>query len=285
MKALFRYLTSEINGFYLAGLHNFLNSYTEYLKPYMAYMDRVQFKTEDEDISGSEIPMSDDDIRGIGRIAGVVNPLISAESNTGSILFTTSKIVDGVEYSERGLYDVETESFKFFRTNGGTYTDDIVTLANAALKSSLVPHGTPIFGYIADGTDVLTEDGQIIEANILADPPVGVAYYPWYGPEYLFLAENFIIEAFLDIETYKKLFEVYQKIRYNGASIKTLAEITEVIMEDYAQDIYFESNGVYILMYYTLNIESELQDKLKRLYAWLAVLAEKFKQIVPQEVV
>jgi len=163
------------------------------------------------------------------------------------------------------------------------YTDDIVTLANAALKSSLVPEGTPILGYIADGTDVLTEQGQIIEANILAEPPVGVAYYPWYGPNYLFLAENFIIESLLDVETYKRVLEIYQRVRYNGSSIKELASFTEVLLGDFVRDIHFESEGIYIIMHYTLNQESELPDKVKRLYVWLLVMEEKFKQIVPQE--
>lgn len=283
MKLLFRNLTAEINGFYLSALHHFLNSYTEDIKEFITYLTNVQFKTESEDISGVEVPMRDEDIRGIAKICGVFNPFISAESNLGSLLFTTSKTVSGVEYSERGLFDMNSESFKFLRTTTGTYTTDIVTLASNILKASLVPEGAPILGYIAEGTTVLTTDGHLIYENILAEPPIGVAYYNFYGEQYLILAETFLIEAFLDTDTFKAMVETYQRIRYNGVSIVDLVYVTNLLMGDYVYDVYFESTGYVQQMHYKLDIESELVGKTKRVFIWKDLLEKKFKQIVAVE--
>jgi hypothetical protein len=283
MKKIFRYLTAEINGFYLSSLHNFMNDYITPVLAYCQYLSNVQFKTESDELSGYEEPMEDSDIRGIAKTCGVFNPFISAESNLGSLLFTTSKKVSGIEYSERGLFDMKSESFKFFRTNQGVYTTDIVSLASSVLRASLVPENAPVLGYIEEGTQVLTEDGQLIYENILADPPVGKAYYNFYGEKYLILAETFLIEAFLDTDTFKSMVETYQRIRYNGVSIKELVFITKLLMQDYVCDVYFVASGSIQEMHYKLDIESELPGKTKRVFIWRDLLDKKFKQLVAVE--
>jgi len=285
MKKFFRSLTAEANGFYLSSLHNFLNSFIEYTYPLLSYFGTVQLKTEsDTTLSAAESPIEDDDLRGIAKVAGVFSPFISAESNSGSILFTSSKIVDGRQYSERGLYDVLTEGFKYFRTNQSVYPTDITTLATKDLRASLVPTGAPILGYIEEGTTVLTTDGKIIPSAILTEPPVGKAYYPYYGEKYLFLAESFLIEAYLDIDTLKELLESFQRIRYNGTSIVELVAITKLIMADFVYDVNIVPDGQKLILYFKLDVESELIGKTKRTFIWLFLLQQKFKQLIPSEV-
>jgi hypothetical protein len=285
MKQFFRNLTAEVNGYYLKAMHDFMNTLTEQIKEVLTYTSSVQFKTEAEDLSAFESAMRDEDIRGIGKIAGVFTPYISAESNLGSLVFTNSKVVNGKEYSTRGLFDMQTESFKFFRTDEGVYATDLDTLATTLLRSSLVPLDAPIVGYVAEGDIVLTTDGHIIPGALLATPPVGKAYYPYFGEKYLFLAETFMIEAFLDIETYKAMLESFQRMRYNGASITELYKLTALIMEDYVEDIYFEPDSFRQVMYYKFNQESELAAKTKRTFVWTQMLSTKFKQLVPVEVI
>lgn len=286
MKKFFRDLTAEANGFYIKGIVSSLNNVVSYFNDVFSYMAAVQFKTpEDPTLLASEYPIEDKDLRDIAKIAGVFTPFISAESNLGSLAFTSSKIVDGVQYSERGLFDILSESFKFFRTSPGTYPTDINTLATKYLRSSLVPEGAPILGYIEEGSTVLTEDGQIIPSAILPSPPVDKAYYPYYGEQYLFLAENFLIEAYLDLATFKELFESFQRIRYNGASIVELANITVLLMGDFVYDIGIVPDGQKFIVYYKLNQESELVGKTKRLYIWRMLLRQKYKQFALSEVI
>lgn len=286
MKRFFRHLTAEANGFYLKGLNGILNEVTVYFYEALSYLRNVVWKIDDDPtLTNQEYAITDKDLRDIAKIAGVFTPFISAESNLGSLAFTSSKIVDGVQYSERGLFDMLSEGFKFFRTAPGSYGTDITTLATKYLRSSLVPEGAPILGYIEEGSTVLTEDGQIIPSAILPSPPVDKAYYPYYGEKYLFLAENFLIEAYLDLATFKELFESFQRIRYNGASIAELANITKALMDDFVYDIDIVQDGQKFIMYYKLNQESELVGKTKRLYIWRMLLRQKYKQFALSEVI
>jgi hypothetical protein len=281
----FRFLTGEINGFYLRAIHDILNEYSSDIYETLCYMSLVQFYLEDEGVPVGTIPIADSDVKGIAAIAGVFNQYVSAESNKGSILFTSSKIVDGYEYSDRALYNMPTESFKFVRTNQDIYASDIVTLSSPTLRASLVPEGTPVIGYIAEDAVFFNADGSINTSAISPTPPVGKAYYPYYGENYLFLAETFLVEAYLDPLTFKKMLETYQVVRYNGPNIKSILDATSIICEDYIQDIRFESVGTKIILYYQLNQESELISKIKKLFVWRKFMERKFKYITLSEVI
>ena len=231
-KAIFRHLTGEFtNGWLLSALHNFLNPFIANVCDTFAYAHNMVFKLETEDITGNEIPIRDEDVYGIGKIAGVFVPYISQESNLGCIVFGSSNKSNGYEYSERGLFDRKKELFVYNRMD---QVDDDYDLANLATKNqqaSFVPHGAPVLGYIWAGDDVLTEDGQIITSAIHAAKPTdNTPYVEFYGEQYLILSETFVQESYLDVETYKKLFEEMQSIRYNGVSVTALVHLKEIFL-------------------------------------------------------
>lgn len=284
MTKFFRFLTGEINGFYLRAIHDLLNDYSSDIYETLRYMSLVQFYLEYEGVPVGTMPISDSDVKGIAAIAGVFNQYVSAESNKGSILFTPSKIVNGYECSDRALYNMNTESFKFVRTNQDIYASDIVTLSSPTLRASLVPEDAPVLGYIAEDAIFFNADGSINTSAISPTPPVGKAYYPYYGENYLFLAEMFLVEAYLDPLTFKKMFETYQVVRYNGPNIKSILDATSIICEDYIHDIRFEAVGTKIILYYKLNLESELVSKVKKLFVWRKFMERKFKYITLSEV-
>ena len=279
MKRIFRFLDGTLNGFFLRNIHHCLHAYGELFTPLFAYMTSFVLKME-EVVLDDETSISEKDIKNLGTFAGVFPPYISSESNKGSILFTPSFKVNGVEYSERGLRDRIYESFRFFRTNQGEYTDDIVTLSSQQLQASFVPEGTPVLGYIPDDVEMFTTDGQIIHENILASPPSGQAYYPYYGDNFLFLAESFLIEAYVSKEVFMDLFFSYQKIRYNGVSLTEFVFLTELIMGTYAKDIWLETFNGRIIVHYSLDELALLKDKVRRVFIWKEIIKIKFKQFV-----
>ena len=199
-------------------------------------------------------------------------------------VFVFRNKVNGIEYSERGFYQRGAELFVFNRTDENTYSDDITTLASSTKQASFVPHGAPVLGYIWMGDTVLNPDGSIIESAIRANAPSdNTPYVEYYGPQYLILSESFVQESYLDVETYKKLFEEMQVIRYNGVSVLSLLNLRNILLGDYMGKLSLTPGAFHVVLHYTLNPESELDNKRKRLYIWKAIMAAKFKQVVLQE--
>ena len=283
MKRVFRFLDGTLNGFYLKNIHHCLHEFAQSFVSLFAYHASFVLKM-DEDVLEGETSIEEKDIKNLGVFAGVFPPYISSESNKGSILFTPSFIVNGKEYSERALRDRIYEVFRFYRTNQGVYTDDIVTLSSPQLQASFVPSGTPILGYIPDDVSMFTSDGQIIHENILDEPPEGKAWYPYYGDNFLFLAETFLIEAYIAKDTFMDLFFSYQRIRYNGASFKEFVFLTNLIMGDYIKDVYVETFPNRVIFFYSFNELAPLQNKVRRAFIWKYIIETKFKQVVLEEV-
>lgn len=279
MKRIFRFLDGTLNGFFLRNIHHCLHAYGELFTPLFGYMASFVLKME-EFVLGNETSISEEDIKNLGAFAGVFPPYISSESNKGSILFTPSFKVNGIEYSERGLRDRIFEAFRFFRTNQGEYTDDIATLSSQQLQASFVPEGTPIIGYIPDDVEMFTSDGQIIHENILDSPPAGQAWYPYYGDNFLFLAESFLIEAYVSKEVFMDLFFSYQKIRYNGVSLEEFVFLTDLIMGDYINSVRIEAFSNRVIVHYKFNELALLKDKVRKTFIWKEVIKIKFKQFV-----
>ena len=222
MKRVFRFLDGTLNGFYLKNIHHCLH---EFSQSFVSFCLSCIFRIQD----GRRCSRRRNFYRREGYkkswcFCGVFPPYISSESNKGSILFTPRFVVNGKEYSERALRDRIYEVFRFYRTNQGVYTDDIVTLSSPQLQASFVPSGTPILGYIPDDVSMFTTDGQIIHENILDEPPVGQAWYPYYGDNFLFLAETFLIEAYIAKDTFMDLF---------------FSTRESVIMEQVSRNLYF----------------------------------------------
>jgi hypothetical protein len=236
MKKPFRFFRGEFNGFYLYRLVTCLNHYIQDILDELVYQTLFQWKTEDE-VSKGEFSIRDDTIVGIGKIAGVFQSLGKFMSNIGSIYFSRSHIVNGVERSERGLVDMEREVFEYLRVAANDYSDDIVTEASPKKRISVVPKGTEPIGYVPMGTPLFEEDGTIIWENLLPDPPETGAFVPFFGEQYLVFEEQFLIETTLTVPIFKLLIECMQRVRFNGPSVALFLDIVQILGEGYIYDI------------------------------------------------
>jgi hypothetical protein len=280
-KAFFRHLCSELDGFYVKSCVYFLNKCVSSIKTLFYYMQRMQVGLE-ADSQG--VVISESDMEGIGIVAGVFVPYITAESSAGNIRFTSSAVIDGVQYSERGLFNRETETFSFYRTDQASYPTDINTLASEENQTSLVEDGAAVLGYIPENVNILNTDGTVNESLLVASEQPGMAAYPYYGKQYLHLAETFEYQTYMLYDIWYYLFLAMQRIRYNGPSIKDFLYVTELLMQGYVKDVSFTNSGLYTIVYYTLDTSSGVGYKLQRVYTWTKVTAWKFPQFVLSEI-
>lgn len=284
MKSVYRWLCGELNGDLFQNIQIVANTMNKQFEDLVSSKKNTVFKLESEDIRYNEVPVSNEDFIGIAKVAGVFPPFVTAESNIGSIVGSPSHIVDGTEFSDRGLFDMDGEAFRFFRTVPNVqFATDISTLATERLRMTVVPLGTPILGYIAEGTTVFNPDGTIIPGSILTSPPDGVAWMPYYGDKYLFASETFVVSSVVDIETHKALFEAMQTIRYSSPSIAALEKITTTILKDYVYNIRITRSGYRFLLRYTINEGALLDQKTRRLAVWKRLIGMKYKLFVFQE--
>lgn len=217
-KALFRWLRGELNGFYLTNINGALNESTKYIKDFLSKFKAQQFEYG---------KISDKNLYGLGKFAGIFLPRLSRAESLASLRMTDSLVVDGVECSECGLFNTEMENFLFFPE-----TEDINLLATPKLRSSMVGNET-LIGYISsEETNVLDDNGNVRRDKISATPPVGVAYSDYYGDQFIFLSEAETSYSNLEPPLYIELFKALQWIRYNGVSIKSLGRITSIICPD-----------------------------------------------------
>ena len=217
-KALFRWLRGELNGFYLTNINGALNESTKDIKDFLSKFKAQQFEYG---------KISDKNLYGLGKFAGIFLPRLSRAESLASLRMTDSFVVNGVECSECGLFNTEMENFMFFPE-----TDDINLLATPKRRSSMVGNET-LIGYISsEETNVLDDNGNVRRDKILATPPVGVAYSDYYGDQFIFLSEAETSYSNLEPPLYIELFKALQWIRYNGVSIKSLGRITSIICPD-----------------------------------------------------
>jgi hypothetical protein len=282
MKKIFRFLRGELNGFYIKNISYCLNNVTRDIEELLKYFWRVQFKDPTE-VTDKELPISEHDLLGIGRFAGIFMPNITADSTSGSLRFSNAHIIDGINYSERGLFERFKEDWTYFRTNQNTYTDDISTLATRDMQTGFVPEGQPILGYIEEGVDMIDENGYIRTDLILPSPPVGKAYSPYYGEQFMHLAEVFTLIQELGYDTYMTLFTNMQYIMYNGVNVRSFLRITDSLVSDYVENITIEADTNRYIVEYTLNHESEIDNRIKRLFAWQYIIKQTYKLFVLQE--
>lgn len=282
MKKIFRFLRGELNGFYIKNISMCLNNVTVDIEAMLRYFWRMQFKSPTE-VTVDEEPISEWDLLGIGRFAGIFMPTVTADSTSGSLRFSDALIINGINYSERGLFERFKENWKYFRTNQNTYTDDISTLATRDMQAGFIPEGQPILGYIEEGVDMMDENGYIRTELILPSPPVGKAYSPYYGEQFMHLAEVFAIIQELGYDTYMILFTNMQYIMYNGANIRSFLKITNLLTDTYVYDIEFETYQNRYLVHYSIDYASTIENRIKRLFAWQYIIRLTFKLFVLQE--
>jgi hypothetical protein len=151
------------------------------------------------------------------------------------------------------------------------------------MQTGFVPEGQPILGYIEEGVDMFDENGYIRTDLILPSPPVGKAYSPYYGEQFMHLAEVFTLIQELGYDTYMTLFTNMQYIMYNGVNVRSFLRITDSLVSDYVENITIEADTNRYIVEYTLNHESEIDNRIKRLFAWQYIIKQTYKLFVLQE--
>jgi hypothetical protein len=277
MKRAFRYFRGEFNGKYLYELVRCPNFNVLDVTDELVYQTLFQWKLEDE-VAANEMAMRDEDIINIGKIAGLFQPRTFNKVSLGSTYFTQSHVVNGKQRSERGLIDMNNESFRFVREEYDDYPDDIVNEASGHLRAGLVPSGTEPVGYVLADTPLYDKEGNIIWENVLSAPPVdGSVYVPFYGEKFLVHEEFFDRETPLTVDIFKLLLECVQRIRYNGPTIKSLFDVTRILGEGYIYDLKIEAQARHYICYYRLDENITALNRERRFAAWQNVCKQKFK--------
>lgn len=271
-KLFFRFLRGEINGFYLTRFHNAVNVFTKDVRDFFINFRTMQFNNE----------MDSDTLFGIGKFASVFLPRYTTEEQAYAVTFSESHVVDGNEYSERGLYNTDEERFEFKHTTQEEGLPDINTLATPSLRSSLVGD-EQVQGYIpSSATEVLDENGNVRMSKILPSPPSREAYSEFYGNEFLFISEGASIQyKSLNPKLYIDIYKTLQWIRYNGVSLESLLHITEVLCPDgfvKIKNIELMGDNLHFQITYEADENSAVTNKAQRLFLLEYLIRLKFKQ-------
>ena len=271
-KLFFRFLRGEINGFYLTRFNDTFNAFTKDIRDFFVSFKAMQFNNE----------MDSNTLFGIGKFASVFLPYYTTEEQTYAVTFSESHVVDGTEYSERGLYNTDEERFEFKHTTQEEGLPDINTLATPTLRSSLVGD-EQAQGYIpSSATNVLDENGNVRMSKVLPTPPSGEAYSEFYGNEFLFLSEGASLQhKSLDPKLYIDIYKTLQWIRYNGVSLESLLHITEVLCPDgfvKIKSIELTEDNLHFQITYEADESSAVTNKAQRLFLLEYLIRLKFKQ-------
>jgi hypothetical protein len=277
MKMPFRFFRGEFNGSYLYNLVTCPNLAVQEIIDELVYHTLFQWKLGDE-VTAGETAIRNEDVLNIGKIAGLFQPRVYAPVSSGSIGLTQNHAVNGAERSERGLMDMDTESFRFVREEYDDYPDDIDSDASGMLRMSLVPEGTVPAGYVRYDTPLFDSNGDILWENVLPAPPAdGAPYSNFYGEKYLIHEEVFNREMPLSVDVYKPLLECAARVRHNGPSLKAFLDITRILGDGYMCDLTIVPAGPYYVVHYRRNPETTIQHRERRFAAWNILCAQKFK--------
>ena len=267
-KAFFRWLRGELNGFYVTNINGALNESTKGIKDFLSEFKAQQFEKG---------KISDKNLYGLGKFAGIFLPRVSKTESSASFRMTESFVVDGFECSERGLFNPAVENFSFFPE-----TDDINLLAKPSQRSSMVGDET-LIGYISsEETNVLDDNVHVRREKISATPPEGVAYSDYYGDQFMFLSEAEITYENLEPSLYMELFKALQWIRHNGVSIKSLGRIASLICPDGLVKlgrVETASDGKHWNVYYDYDDTVDVPLKQQRLNLLEFIVNLKFVQV------
>ena len=275
-KEFFRFLRGELNGFYITQINSALNKFVQDVKEFVLEFNTQQFNPT----------MNSTTLFNLGKFAGIFLPrLSSSESRTGFRL-SDSNIVDGVEYSERGLFNTDTETFEYKHTNQNPDLPDINTLSTEKLRTSLLGDES-VKGYIsANETDVLDDNGLVRPEKVLSKPPEGEAYNNFYGNNFMFLADVITTYENLSSSLYYDLFVVLQWIRYNGASVESLCAVIKTLCPNglvLINRIEVSADETRLIVYYKYNENADVNLKAQRIYLLQYIVDIKFLSVVLTE--
>ena len=275
-KEFFRFLRGELNGFYITQINSSLNKFVQDVKEFVLEFNAQQFNST----------MNSTTLFNLGKFAGIFLPrLSSSESRTGFRL-SDSNVVDGVEYSERGLFNTDTETFEYKHTNQNPDLPDINTLSTEKLRSSLLGDES-VKGYIsANETDVLDDNGLVRPEKVLSSPPEDEAYNNFYGNNFMFLADVITTYENLSPSLYYDLFVVLQWIRYNGASVESLCTVIKTLCPNglvLINRIEVSADETRLIVYYKYNENADVNLKAQRIYLLQYIVDIKFLSVVLTE--
>lgn len=272
-KEFFRFLRGELNGFYINSINNAVIKLTENNKEGL-----IQFANQQLDTGRMEA----ETLYNLGRFACIQLPRRPISEAKSALRMTESHIVDGVEFSERGLYNTDEESFYFVHTDESIITPDINTLASSTQRSSLVGEET-VQGYISeDARNVIDDDGNVRPEKVSSVPPVDKAYSDFFGNDFLFLSEGSVSYESISFSLYIQLFKALQWIRYNGVSLSSLTKIVSILCPDglvLIEGISIASNNRLINVSYRYDKSVVITNKEQRLSLLRYIIGLKFKQV------
>lgn len=272
-KEFFRFLRGELNGFYINSINNTLIKLTNTNKEELIKFSKQQFEAD---------KMDSTTLYNLGRFAGVKLPRKPTSEAKSSLHMTDSYKVNGVEFSERGLYRINSEDFYFVHTDQSITTPDINTLASETERSSLIGD-EPVLGYIPeDARNVIDDEGRVRPEKILSEPPVGKAYSNYYGDDFLFLSEGGVTYESISFSLYIELFKALQWIRYNGVSLASLVQVINVLCPEglvLITDIRVADNKKVINVFYDYDESAMITNKEQRLALLQYIISLKFKQV------
>lgn len=280
-KEIFRYLRGELNGFYIRNIQTAWNTKIKDIKEFFTYFNKAQFYNN---------TLSDSDLRGLGIFAGIFLPRIAQEEATTSLKMTESFEENGYEFSERGLYNTDNETFDFKNLNSDITEPDINTLATPKLRSSLVGN-EDIKGYISSDsnnvTDIINAQGLVRPEKILNEPPSNIAYSEFYGNQFLFLSENQITYSDISYTLYSSLFKILQKIKFSGATLDTLSQTIQVLCPELVKitSIDLTQDKSHFIISYVYDENVNLPYKNQRVSLLNYILRIKFPLFALQETI
>lgn len=276
-KAFFRFLRGELNGFYITGIQQMCNNLSEEYKTFLSDFKSQQFEHG---------KMDSETLYNLGRFAGIFLPRISKEEASTAIRLTESEIVDGNEYSERGLFKPDEEDFEFEQTTqDDSGLPDINTLATDEKRSSMVEQGRQALGYIPDDEEDIFVDNKVERSKVEPIPPENQAYSDFYGDEFIFLSDSLPSYENLSPDVFLELFKALQIVRYRGMNLSSVVRITEILCPSglvLVENVTAGSN-IWNLTYST-DMTAPVNNQQDRINMWLYIMKIKFPQVVLAEV-
>lgn len=276
----FRFYRGELNGFYVLAILLSHNDAVSAILAELAYQALMSFAIG-TDVPEGRVEIRDADLSGLARFSGVLHPAEYGQENQGSIVFTDSHVVDGVQYSERGLYNMLSKNIEFVRDDAGVYGTDIATLASSNLRMSFVPPGTAPVGYLPLGVELFDSDGNIIPGALLLAPPANGHYEEYYGPNFLTLENVFTSSAGnMTTDIFMNYYESIRQLRRDGPSLDKLLSLTEIICQGYVCNLELVATSYYYTLYYDINTGVDLPNPTGAFNAWIDVLSKRFKNVI-----
>ena len=272
MKALFRYLRGELNGFYINQIYNSVNILSEGIKNFITKFHSMRF----------EQTMEFEILKGIGKFASVFLPMIEQNTDKVSVRLSDSHIVDGEEVSNSGLYNINSSRFEY----QGTVSDgDINDLATPELRSSM-SDGSGRLGYIVEGDkeDLFKSNYLVNRDKIRTFTPSDrrLGYSEFYGDEFLFISEIIYVLDAVAADLYFGLLTTLQWCRYNGVSLGVLLKIIEILFPEgmlKIKSLGTSENGGYYIMRYVIDDAIPVENKEQKLYLFFYIINLKFCQV------